>query len=65
MRKLLVIAILMCLNSMSFASTTYFSDGTYATTNGNSTYYSDGSYSTQSGNTTYFSDGSYATTSRY
>lgn len=42
--------------------TTYFSDGSTATTFGNTTYFSDGESANTIGDTTYFSDGTSATT---
>jgi hypothetical protein len=61
MNKLLLISMLFVTTNI-FASTTYYSDGSYSNNIGNTTWFSDGSYANQIGNTTWFSDGSYATT---
>lgn len=63
MKKLLLISLIL-LSSTSFAETVYFSDGSFATVDGNTTYYSRGGFSTRSGNTIYNSDGTSATWSR-
>ena len=66
MRKLL--ATLLCLTSITtYASATYYSDGSFAETynngsNDSTTYFSGGGFAETQGNTTYFSDGSFATT---
>lgn len=45
-----------------FASTTFFSDGTSATTSGDYTFFSDGTTAITMGNNTFYSDGTTSTT---
>ncbi len=61
MRKILIIC-LAIISINSFASTTYFSDGTFAVHEGDMTYYSDGSRAITNGDTTYYDNGTSSTT---
>lgn len=58
MKKLLLLTLL--LSSQTFATQTYYSDGTSAITEGNTTFYSNGETAIQEGNTTFYSDGTSA-----
>ena len=58
MKKLLLTLAILAISSQVMARQTYFSDGSSATSIGDTTYFSDGSSARTIGNHTYYSDGS-------